>query len=92
MEREYVKNRLIHIIREIRGSMQIVEESRVFHDLGISGDDALDLFDKLHNEFGTDFSGLQFEEFFPNETDAGFYFYLPFLFKKTKRSQSQSKI
>ncbi|MBB5716987.1 acyl carrier protein [Sphingomonas aerophila] len=43
--------------------------ARISHDLGIDGDDASDLFQRLHERFGTDFSALneQWTEFFHNE-------------------------
>lgn len=43
--------------------------ARLGHDLGVDGDDASDLFQRLHCLFGTDFSALdgQWTEFFDNE-------------------------
>lgn len=43
--------------------------ARLCCDLGIDGDDAADLFNRLHDRFGTDFSALyvQWTEFFNNE-------------------------
>jgi hypothetical protein len=32
--------------------------SRLLHDLGIDGDDAVELFEKIHQRYGTDFTGL----------------------------------
>ncbi|UZK66365.1 acyl carrier protein [Sphingomonas sp. M1-B02] len=43
--------------------------ARLGHDLGVDGDDASDLFQRLHERFGTNFSALneQWPEFFHNE-------------------------
>jgi len=41
--------------------------ARLLHDLGIDGDDARELFQRLHERFGTDFSGLDWPEFFDSE-------------------------
>lgn len=43
--------------------------ARLGHDLGVDGDDASDLFQRLHERFGTDFSALneQWTVFFHNE-------------------------
>jgi hypothetical protein len=62
------------MIRELachRG--QLSEKTRLLHDLSISGDDAADLLDRVQKRFGTSLSGMNFEEFFPNETESMFY-------------------
>jgi hypothetical protein len=43
--------------------------ARLGHDLGVDGDDASDLLQRLHERFGTDFSALdeQWTEFFNHE-------------------------
>jgi hypothetical protein len=43
--------------------------ARLGHDLGVDGDDASDLLQRLHDRFGTDFSALdgQWTEFFNHE-------------------------
>ena len=64
----------MELIRELAGHHgQINDKTRLFHDLSISGDDAADFFDRVHKRFGTSFSGMNFEEFFPNETEGIFY-------------------
>jgi hypothetical protein len=65
---------VLAMIRELTGHRpQIDEEARLLHDLSISGDDAWDLLDQVQKRFGTSLSGMNFEEFFPNETEGIFY-------------------
>jgi hypothetical protein len=62
--------RLLARLRKYAGSVEINEETKVYHDLKISGDDALELLGDLRDEFGTDFSKLNFSEYFPEESEA----------------------
>ncbi|PAX06370.1 acyl carrier protein [Sphingomonas lenta] len=43
--------------------------ARLLHDLGVDGDDAAEVFQALHQQFGTDFAALddQWREFFNTE-------------------------
>jgi hypothetical protein len=43
--------------------------SRLFHDLGVDGDDAAELFQRIRDKYGTDFTALdrQWRTFFGNE-------------------------
>lgn len=52
-----------HVIEFVATSAEVKPEqvlltSRVLHDLGIDGDDAVELFTGLHERFGTDFTHL----------------------------------
>ncbi len=80
------KETLLSIIFEVIGkSVSCNEESLVYHDLKISGDDAFELLNNIHKKFGTNFSEFDFEKFFPNETEDMYYQVMPFLKKrKTK--------
>jgi len=49
---------------------------RIHEDLRIAGDDAADLINKIHKEFGTSFEGFEFNDYFPDETEAIFYLIL----------------
>src|SRR5262245_9328763 len=62
------------IVRGIasRGS-DFGDDTALFHDLGVAGDDAADLFEKVAEKFGTRFDGLDFAKFFPNESEALLY-------------------
>ncbi|MFJ4143844.1 hypothetical protein [Pseudomonas sp. NPDC089734] len=42
-------------------------ETRLLHDLGLCGDDILDEFKILQDEFGVDLSDFEFKEYFPSE-------------------------
>lgn len=48
---------------------QVTHDARILHDLGIDGDDAREMFEALHQRFGTDFSALngQWRTFFNTE-------------------------
>jgi hypothetical protein len=48
---------------------KLLPKARLGHDLGVDGDDASELFQRLHERFGTDFSALnaQWTEFFYTE-------------------------
>lgn len=85
-----VRDVVIAMVREFAGRRaHLSEETRLFHDLSISGDDAGDLLDNVHKRFGTDFSEMDFDEFFPNETEGIFYRRGRFLwFGRTKRESS----
>ena len=71
---EDIREAIVSIVRSITlGRDSIGDDSSLFHDLGIAGDDAAELFDKIHEKFGTRFDGLEFSTFFPDETEAIFY-------------------
>lgn len=48
---------------------KVTRDARIVHDLGVDGDDAAELFEELHERFGTDFGALegQWREFFNTE-------------------------
>ncbi|MEA3388902.1 hypothetical protein [Sphingobium sp. CCH11-B1] len=48
---------------------KLLPTARLWHDLGVDGDDASDLFQRLHEQYGTDFSKLnqQWDIFFNRE-------------------------
>jgi hypothetical protein len=45
----------------------ILPQDRIYHDLGIRGEDAGELIDFMHHQYGVDFLGLKFNDFFPDE-------------------------
>ena len=47
-------------------------ESRLLHDLGIAGDDAVELFLAFSREFHVDIREFPFEVYFPGEARIGF--------------------
>ena len=42
-------------------------ETRLLHDIGLSGDNVLDEFKILQDQFGVDLSGFEFKKYFPSE-------------------------
>ena len=44
--------------------------AELYHDLGIGGDDASELFEDLLSAFPIDMTGFEFSRFFPEEADA----------------------
>ncbi len=46
---------------------------RLHEDLGIADDDAVDLINRIHKDFGTSFESFEFTDYFPDETEAIFY-------------------
>jgi len=48
-------------------------ETRLLHDLGLCGDDILDEFKILQDEFGVDLSGFDFAKYFPSEPSRDAY-------------------
>jgi hypothetical protein len=65
---------VVSIVRSITlGDDEIGDHACLFHDLGIAGDDAAELFNKIAEKFGTRFDGLDFAKFFPNESEALFF-------------------
>jgi hypothetical protein len=48
---------------------KVTPDARILHDLGVDGDDASELFEAVHERFGTDFSELngQWRTFFNTE-------------------------
>ena len=62
---------MVHELTCYRG--QLNDETRLLHDLSISGDEAWDLLSGVQKRFGTSLSGMNFEEFFPNESESIFY-------------------
>lgn len=61
---------LADVLRGFVGSRRVSADTRILHDLGIAGDDAWELLEKLNRRFGTDFSRMSFTSYFPNETEA----------------------
>jgi hypothetical protein len=49
-------------------------ETRLLHDLGLCGDDLLDEFKILQDEFGVDLSEFEFKKYFPGELSMDAYF------------------
>jgi len=46
---------------------KVKPEARIREDLGICGDDGIDLFDALHERYGVDLAGYDHEQYFEPE-------------------------
>jgi len=57
------------ILRKFVGDAVIRDDTRLYHDLYISGDDATELLAEINKAFGTRFDDLDFDAYFPNETE-----------------------
>jgi hypothetical protein len=61
------------IIRRLTLSRRAIEPTtRLWHDLRISGDDASELLEDIHRQFGTNFFDFEFEPYFPDESEGMF--------------------
>jgi hypothetical protein len=62
-------NAIVDLLREKHGisPAKLKPSARLWHDLGVDGDDASDLLERLHERFGTDFSQLDWAAFFNSE-------------------------
>ena len=66
-----VEEKIVRMLREFVGrKTQIIGSTRIYHDLGIAGDDMDDLFVEIQNEFGTSFNKFDFKNYCPNDLDA----------------------
>ena len=66
-----VQRQIIDLLHEEHGiaRSKLIPTARIWHDLGVDGDDVGDLLQRLHELFGTDFTALddQWLEFFNYE-------------------------
>jgi hypothetical protein len=60
-----VEPALRDMISKVSGNRNLGVQTRLFHDLGISGDDAAELLNDVHQKFGTSFAEFPFVDFFP---------------------------
>jgi hypothetical protein len=65
-----VEPALRDMISKVSGNRNLGVQTRLFHDLGISGDDAAELLNDVHQKFGTSFAEFPFVDFFSDETEA----------------------
>ena len=70
-KREEILHQLERILSQIVAKkVTVSEQTSVYGDLSIAGDDAIELIEWIHSKFGTKFDGFRFDEYFRNETDA----------------------
>jgi hypothetical protein len=63
------------------------DETRLFHDLRVYGDDAYELLQQIHDAFGTSFRDLDFCAYFPNETEGGWTYRIDAFFRPSYRKK-----
>ena len=65
------ERRLLELVRWVLGGGKDVffAHTELHADLRISGDDAWELIERVHQVFGTSFVGLSLGDFFPGEND-----------------------
>ena len=49
---------------------KVLAQTELYHELGIAGDDAVELLEDVHERFGTSFSDLEFDDYFPVVSEA----------------------
>lgn len=65
---------VIEILRGIIGRDKKIDRSTlIYDDLRISGDDAIELIERIHREFGTSFKSFRFPDYFPYESESLLY-------------------
>ena len=57
------------IVASIAGVRRVTPSQRLYHDLGLSGDDAAEIFETVSKRYGTEFSGFRFADYFPDESE-----------------------
>ena len=62
-----IESKVLSLIARLAGRKAVTLETSVNRDLGIEGDDASDLIDWLHKQFGTSFVGLDMRDYFNDE-------------------------
>jgi hypothetical protein len=76
------------LIRRFVGERKrITRSTRLFHDLGIGGDDAWELLESVAKHFEASFAGIDFAAYFSNEGEASIYFW----FMRVGRFRSRVK-
>jgi hypothetical protein len=55
------------IVAKIAAARSVTRNQRLYHDLGLAGDDAVELLDEVHARFGTGFTDFRFYDYFPDE-------------------------
>lgn len=70
-DRSCIDDCLVSYLRECgistRKISRLTLDSRLYHDLGIYGDEAEGCMEALQTEFGVDMSGFDFSDYFPPE-------------------------
>ena len=71
------ERRLLELVQRLTGRRDVFfAPTELYADLRISGDDAWELIERVHQMFGTSFVGLSLADFFPGEHDPSGGFWL----------------
>jgi hypothetical protein len=62
-----IETKVRSIIARLAGTKSFTSATSINVDLGIEGDDAVELIEWLHKEFGTSFAGLDMRNYFDDE-------------------------
>lgn len=62
-----LRDEFLEILKRISGRNKISSSCYLYHDFGIIGDDADELFEEIEKKFSTKFDGFVFHEYFPDE-------------------------
>lgn len=64
---ESAREALLTILEEYVWKSHIDDQSKIYQDLRIAGDDAWELLERIRHDFGVDFTGMNFANYFPSE-------------------------
>lgn len=86
-----INKNLLDLISQLSGLPPggIRPESRILHDLGISGDDAVELLTAFAREFNVNLSEFPFDQYFPDEASFSFRSLWTWLLKLAGRRVSE---
>jgi hypothetical protein len=89
-----LREELLGVVQKFAGAHdRVSDETRLYHDLGISGDDAVELFNEVRRRFGTTFVDFSISSYFPSETEAMpelWFNYISRLFRHSGRRKTLS--
>ena len=65
-----IEEAVAKLVADFTGARRVTSERRLYHDLGLAGDDVDELFEAIQQRFGTRFEGFSFYDYFPDEGEA----------------------
>lgn len=69
-----VSTKLVEQVRALCGSKAVIDaHTELYRDLNLYGDDACELLENIRKDFGVNFTGFEFDCYFPNETEGMYY-------------------
>lgn len=65
-----LRSEILRIVQHVCSTKKhLGDDVELYHDLSLFGDDAYEIFEEIHNKYGTDFGKFEFSDYFPNETE-----------------------